>query len=254
LILSGNRFGGASGAPFVADGLKKGTIALLVAALVGLTTFFFLSGGSGVAHATDDRDAAKGKHYKCYSEAWVFVVTEVHEDKAPDHIRVKWANDERGKAELYKYDEEHHAAWYATNANLDSKVVRVKAEIDGDWKGKVKLVAGPCHGPKPSPSGTETTHTSSPEPSESETTHTSSPEPSKSETSHTAAPAPSGTPTHEASPSETETSAPYPTSVPAGSDGSGVGPAAGILGVVLVAAGAVIGGAARTRRRFLHES
>jgi hypothetical protein len=253
--LSGNSFGGASGAPSVGNGLKKGTIALLLAALVGLTTFFFVSGSSGVAHATDDRDKTHGKkHYECYKDAWIFVVTKIHEDQAPDYVKVKWANDERGEAELYKYDEEHHAAWYATDANLDSKVVRVKADIDGDWKGKVKLVAGPCHGPKPSPSETTTTSSPSPEPSETETTHTSSPEPSETETSHTAPPAPSGTPTHEVSPTETETHAPYPTSVPAGSDGSGAGAAAGIAGVVLVAAGTAAGVAMRTRRRFLHES
>jgi hypothetical protein len=80
----------------------------------------------------------------------------------------------------------------------------------------------------------------------------------------TCAPSPSPTPSETPSekPSESpkpspsvETPAPVPTEVPAGADGaSGGGSALGLLGMALVASGAVAGTAVVARRRFLHDS
>ncbi len=81
----------------------------------------------------------------------------------------------------------------------------------------------------------------------------------------TCAPSPSPTPTETPSekPSESpkpspsvETPAPVPTEVPAGADaaGGGGGSALGLVGIALVASGAVAGTAAVARRRFLHDS
>ena len=51
------------------------------------------------------------------------------------------------------------------------------------------------------------------------------------------------------------TPAPVPTEVPAGADGAGGGgSAAGLLGLAVVASGAVAGTAVFARRRFLHDS
>jgi hypothetical protein len=81
--------------------------------------------------------------------------------------------------------------------------------------------------------------TSPPKPEESETP---TPKPEESET-----PAPK--------PEESETPAPVPTEVPAGADGaSGGGSPAGLLGLAVVAGGAVAGTAVFARRRFLHDS
>jgi hypothetical protein len=53
----------------------------------------------------------------------------------------------------------------------------------------------------------------------------------------------------------TETPVPVPTEVPAGTTGTGGGnTAAGLLGLVLAATGAVAGTAVIARRRFLHDS
>ena len=85
--------------------------------------------------------------------------------------------------------------------------------------------------PKPTPTVT----TTPPKPEESET-----PKPEESET-----------PT----PEESETPAPVPTEVPAGADTTGGGgSAAGLVGLAVVAGGAVAGTAVLARRRFLHDS
>jgi hypothetical protein len=56
-------------------------------------------------------------------------------------------------------------------------------------------------------------------------------------------------------PEESETPAPVPTKVPAGADAAGGGgSAAGLLGLAVVASGAVAGTAVIARRRFLHDS
>jgi hypothetical protein len=81
----------------------------------------------------------------------------------------------------------------------------------------------------------------------------------------TCAPSPSPTPTKPSEkpsespkPSESVTSpapVPVPTDVPAGADGAGGGgSAAGLLGLAVVASGAVAGTAVLARRRFLHDS
>ena len=67
-------------------------------------------------------------------------------------------------------------------------------------------------------------------------------------------PEPSKVPNPEPSASVTSP-APVPTEVPAGADGaSGDGSAAGLLGLAVVAGGAVAGTAVIARRRFLHDS
>ena len=67
---------------------------------------------------------------------------------------------------------------------------------------------------------------------------------------------PSEKPSESPKPSESATSpAPVPTDVPAGADGaSGGGSAAGLLGLAVVAGGAVAGTAVLAQRRFLHDS
>jgi hypothetical protein len=83
------------------------------------------------------------------------------------------------------------------------------------------------------------------------------PEPSKTPTpepSKTPAPEPSKTPAPEPSASVTSP-APVPTEVPAGADAAGGdGSAAGLVGLAVVAGGAVAGTVVIARRRFLHDS
>jgi hypothetical protein len=71
-------------------------------------------------------------------------------------------------------------------------------------------------------------------------------------------PSPTKTPDDEESekPDDEETEKPdaVPTAVPAGSNGSGGGSGAGILGLALTGGGAVAGTALLVRRRFLHDS
>jgi hypothetical protein len=78
--------------------------------------------------------------------------------------------------------------------------------------------------------------------------------PKPTETPTTETPKPS--PTSESpKPEESETPAPVPTEVPAGADtAGGGGSAAGLLGLAVVAGGAVAGTAVIARRRFLHDS
>jgi hypothetical protein len=62
------------------------------------------------------------------------------------------------------------------------------------------------------------------------------------------------TPTPTPKPTATKTPASVPTAVPAGTDAAGEGSAAGLIGLVLAAGGAVVGGAVMARRRFMHDS
>jgi hypothetical protein len=71
----------------------------------------------------------------------------------------------------------------------------------------------------------------------------------------TAPPKPEESETPTPKPEESETPAAVPTEVPAGADSaSGGGSAAGLLGLAVVASGAVAGTAVLARRRFLHDS
>jgi hypothetical protein len=69
---------------------------------------------------------------------------------------------------------------------------------------------------------------------------------------HTTTPTPTPKPTPK--PTATKTPAAVPTAVPAGTDAAGGGSAAGLVGLVLAAGGAVAGGAVIARRRFMHDS
>ena len=120
--------------------------------------------------------------------------------------------------------------------------VKLTINADGsqgaDTKHKVFWVEG-CP-PKPSESPTSS---QSPMPEESETP-SESPMPEESET-----------PSESPMPEESETPAPVPTEVPAGADGAGGGDwTAGLLGLAVVAGGALAGTAVVVRRRFLHDS
>jgi hypothetical protein len=76
--------------------------------------------------------------------------------------------------------------------------------------------------------------------------------PTQSPTPETPKPSPS-VETPKPSPS-VETPAPVPTAVPAGTDAAGGGSGAGLLGLAVIASGAVAGTAVIARRRFLHDS
>jgi hypothetical protein len=65
---------------------------------------------------------------------------------------------------------------------------------------------------------------------------------------------PTPTPKPTAKPTATKTPAAVPTAVPAGTDAAGGDSAAGLVGLVLAAGGAVAGGAVMARRRFMHDS
>jgi hypothetical protein len=69
-----------------------------------------------------------------------------------------------------------------------------------------------------------------------------------------AVPTPTPTPKPTPKPTATKTPAAVPTAVPAGTDAAGGGSAAGLVGLVLAAGGAVAGGAVMARRRFMHDS
>jgi hypothetical protein len=119
--------------------------------------------------------------------------------------------------------------------------VKLTINADGsqgaDKKHKVFWVQD-C-GPTPTPTPTPT-HTKTPTPTP---THTKTPKPTPTTTS---------TPTSKPS---SESPAPVPTAVPAGTNGTGSGGSApGVLGLVLVISGVVAGTAVIARRRFMHDS
>jgi hypothetical protein len=282
--VSGDRNLSASSTSSVAIGFNQRTIAVLLAAVVGLATFVLLlmGGGGGVstAYAQDTKPitAQALTDHECDSTEWHFLINQIDsEANAPGSISVVWANGGSEAVPLDKFTGK--TAHYATTSNLDSTVVSATAQIYTGWSGQFNLSHGPCGGPTPSETPTETpsekpTETPSETPSEKPTetpsetpsekpTETPSEQPTEtpSETpsekpTETPSETPSETPTESPKPSvSVETPAPVPTEVPAGADAAGGGgSAAGLLGLAVVTGGAVAGTAVIARRRFLHDS
>jgi hypothetical protein len=269
--MSGDRIFSGGSSSSVAVGLSRRTIALLVAAMIGLAAAFFLmSSGSGGnlayagGHEQGTITAKALTDHECDSTEWHFVINQIDsEAKAPQSITVKWANGSTEVVPLSKFT--GGVAHYATTSNLDSTVVSATATIYSWWKGQFNLSHGPCGAPSPSPTKTET-QTPTPCPTKTETqTPTSSPTKTETETP-TSSPTKTETETPTSSPTKTEThtptptvsatestAAPVPTAVPAGMDSTGGGSLAGLIGLVLATSGAVAGAALIGRRRFLHE-
>jgi outer membrane biosynthesis protein TonB len=270
--MSGDRIFSARSTSSIAVGFTRRTIALLVAAVVGLAAVFLLmSGGSGgsIAYATQAKTiTAKAlTDHECNSTEWHFVITQVEpEANAPASIEVEWANGNTETVPLDKFTGK--TAHYRTTSNLNSTVVSATAVIYNGWSGQFNLSHGPCGTPSPTPTKPPTqTPTPTPSPTKSETetptpTPTPTPSPTKSET-HTPTPTPTPTvsatestaaPTPTPTVGATEsTAAPVPTAVPAGMDPPGGGSGAELLGLLLATSGAVAGTAVIGRRRYLHE-
>jgi hypothetical protein len=254
--MSGDRIFSASGTSSVAVGLSRRTIALLVAAMVGLAAVFFLmsSGGGGSTAYATGTTTIKAKaltDHECDSTEWHFLINQIEsEAKAPASITVTWANGKTEEVPLSKVT--GGVAHYTTTSFLDSTVVSATATIYSWWSGQFNLSHGPCGGPTPTPTPSPTkteTHTPKPTPSPTKTeTHTPKPTPSPtvSATESTAKPTPTVSATE-------STAAPVPTAVPAGMDSTGGGSMAGLIGLLLATTGAVAGTALIGRRRFLHE-
>ena len=238
--MSGVKILSASGTDSsVAVGFTRRTIAILLAAAVGLATFVFLMGGGGtVAHAAPTTINAKvGTSYSCDETEWHFVITQTSAQQAPATIMVTFS-DGQATVPLNKVTGgTAHYYWYE---NLDSTVVSATAVIDSAWTGQFNLSHGPCNTSTPTPTPTSTpTSTPSEKPSE-----TPSEKPSET---------PSKTPSETPSEKPSETPAPVPTAVPGGANPSG-GSGAGLLGLALATSGVVAGTMVIARRRFLHDS
>jgi hypothetical protein len=217
-----------------------------------------LSGGGREAVADAQGTPIRAKaltNHQCDSTEWHFVINQIDSAaKAPQSITVKWANGDKKVVPLSKF--KGGVAHFVTTSNLNRTVVSARAEIYSGWSGQFNLSHGPCGGPKPTTKPTET-HTTKPTVTPTET-HTTKPTVTPTET-HTTKPTVTPTETHTTkptvTPTETHTLVPVPTAVPAGTADAGSGnSSAGLLGLVLVATGAVAGTVVVARRRFLHDS
>ena len=182
--MSGDRNLSASSTSSVGIGFNQRTIAVLLAAVVGLATFVLLlvGGGGGVstAYAQDTKPitAQALTDHECDSTEWHFVINQIDsEANAPGSITVVWANGQSEAVPLDKFTGK--TAHYATTSNLDSTVVSATAQIYTGWSGQFNLSHGPCGGPTPTPTPTAT-HTATPTPTPTPTkTYTPSPTPSE---------------------------------------------------------------------------
>ena len=133
--MSGDKLLGAGGTPSVALSVRRGTVALLLAALVGLTTFFFLSGGGGgIAYAQGTITAKVQGGHECNAEEWHFVITQIDQgEDAPAFITVSGPT-----AIPNRFRSTRSRAGRLTtsrNSNLDSTVVSATADIYEGWAG-----------------------------------------------------------------------------------------------------------------------
>jgi hypothetical protein len=166
----------ASSTCSVAIGFSRRTLTLLVAALLGLAAFVYLtvSGGNGgnIAYAQGTTITAKAlTDHECDSTEWHFVINQIDSvDNAPATIHVVWANGASENVPLSKFTGK--VAHYVTTSNLDSTVVSATADIYVGWSGQFNLSHGPCGGPTPTPTPTPTetpTETPTPTPTPSKT-------------------------------------------------------------------------------------
>ena len=154
--------------PAVAIGFSRRTIALLMAAIVGLTVRLSLlmtavAGGASPTRWTRRRSHAKAlTDHECDATEWHFVITQIDSAaNAPATITVTWANGASEVVPLYKFT--GGVAHYVTTSNLDSTVVSATADIYSGWSGQFNLSHGPCGPTTPpttpptSPSGSPTT-------------------------------------------------------------------------------------------------
>ena len=139
--MSTSRFLRAGGAHAVAAGSSLRTIALAVAAFVGLAGVFFLmfgSGGAKVAHAQGQTITAKAlTAHECDSTEWHFVINQINTDaNAPTSITVEWANGASEVVPLAMFTGK--VAHYVSTSNQDSTVVSATTEIFTGWTGQLQ--------------------------------------------------------------------------------------------------------------------
>ncbi len=149
--------------PSVALSFNRRTIAVLLAAIVGLTTvFIIMTGGSGgtIAQAAPiNVKAGSLTDHECDATEWHFVITQIDtEANAPTSIDVTFLTAVGTRVtetvDLDKYTGK--TAHYVTPSNLDGTVVSATADIYTGWSGQFNLSHGPCNGPSPSPSPSTT--------------------------------------------------------------------------------------------------
>ena len=154
----GDRIFSGGSSSSVAVGFSRRTIALLVAAMIGLgAVFFLMSSGSGgsLAHATQSKTiyAQALTDHDCNSDEWHFLINQINSQaNAPASITVTWANGDIEVVPLSKFT--GGVAHYTTTSNLDSTVVSATAVIYSGWPGQFNLSHGPCASPSPTPTKT----------------------------------------------------------------------------------------------------
>ena len=144
--MSDHRNISANNAPSLALDASRRTIAIVVAAVVGLAAIFLLTtgGGGNIAHAQGTTITAKAlADHECDSTEWHFVINQINSAaNAPQSITVNWANGDSEVVPLSKFT--GGVAHYVTTSNLDSTVVSATAEIYSGWSGQFNLSHGPC--------------------------------------------------------------------------------------------------------------
>ena len=146
--------------PSVALSFNRRTIAVLLAAIVGLTTvFLIMTGGSGgtiAQAATVDVKLSSLTDHECDETEWHFVITQLDSaDDAPEFITVTWTGDVTAEVRLEKVT--GRTAHYTTTLHLDLAVTGATADLPDDWSGQFNLSHGPCGGPSPTSPPTTTT-------------------------------------------------------------------------------------------------
>ncbi|MHA2085156.1 MAG: hypothetical protein ACXABD_15475 [Candidatus Thorarchaeota archaeon] len=94
--------------------------------------------------------------HECNAEEWHFVINQIDDEAlAPASIQVFWDPWTVELVNLSKFTGK--VAHYTTTRNLDSKVIKAKAEIYDEWDGQFNLSHGPCIVVRPTPTAPETT-------------------------------------------------------------------------------------------------
>ena len=108
------------------------------------------------AQGTKIIEAKALTNHECDETVWHFIINQLSDPSlAPPSITVTWAN---GATEVVPLDNVTPGgmAHYSTTSHLDYPVTSATAEIYEEWDGQFNLSHGPCFGPTPTVTPTET--------------------------------------------------------------------------------------------------
>ena len=85
---------------------------------------------------------ASAPYRGCYEDAWLFRITQLEGLSVPPSIHAAWTDGTEATVALFGYGE--GSAWYLSRDQLDTTMKGAWANVQGEWSGRFRVLAGPC--------------------------------------------------------------------------------------------------------------